>query len=296
MNTLGIRHMLPMIKDYLYILLGLVIYSIGYSCFILPYQITSGGVSGIAALIFYGSGFNAAYSFLIINIFLMVLALKTMGWRYCVRTMLAILVMSFMIDYAQTLLYDGNGHMIHIVGEQKFMACVLGGCMDGIGMGFVFLGGGSTGGTDIIASAINKHHNISLGRILLTMDILIVSCNWLVIHDMETLVVSYSTMFIAMNMLDYVINGARQSIQFLIISERYETIATRINNELDRGVTVLDGRGWYSGERCHVLLVLAKKYERRDIYRLIQSEDPKAFVSMSNVEGVFGEGFEKIKK
>lgn len=288
--------MLPMIKDYLYILLGLVIYSIGYSCFILPYQITSGGVSGIAALIFYGSGFNAAYSFLIINIFLMVLALKTMGWRYCVRTMLAILVMSFMIDYAQTLLYDGNGHMIHIVGEQKFMACVLGGCMDGIGMGFVFLGGGSTGGTDIIASAINKHHNISLGRILLTMDILIVSCNWLVIHDMETLVVSYSTMFIAMNMLDYVINGARQSIQFLIISERYETIATRINNELDRGVTVLDGRGWYSGERCHVLLVLAKKYERRDIYRLIQSEDPKAFVSMSNVEGVFGEGFEKIKK
>lgn len=296
MNTLGIRHMLPMIKDYLYILLGLVIYSIGYSCFILPYQITSGGVSGIAALIFYGSGFNAAYSFLIINIFLMVLALKTMGWRYCVRTLLAILVMSFMIDYAQTLLYDGNGHMIHIVGEQKFMACVLGGCMDGIGMGFVFLGGGSTGGTDIIASAINKHHNISLGRILLTMDILIVSCNWLVIHDMETLVVSYSTMFIAMNMLDYVINGARQSIQFLIISERYETIATRINNELDRGVTVLDGRGWYSGERCHVLLVLAKKYERRDIYRLIQSEDPKAFVSMSNVEGVFGEGFEKIKK
>ncbi|MBP3689377.1 MAG: YitT family protein [Bacteroidaceae bacterium] len=288
--------MLPMIKDYLYILLGLVIYSIGYSCFILPYQITSGGVSGIAALIFYGSGFNAAYSFLIINIFLMVLALKTMGWRYCVRTLLAILVMSFMIDYAQTLLYDGNGHMIHIVGEQKFMACVLGGCMDGIGMGFVFLGGGSTGGTDIIASAINKHHNISLGRILLTMDILIVSCNWLVIHDMETLVVSYSTMFIAMNMLDYVINGARQSIQFLIISERYETIATRINNELDRGVTVLDGRGWYSGERCHVLLVLAKKYERRDIYRLIQSEDPKAFVSMSNVEGVFGEGFEKIKK
>ena len=296
MNTLDIRHMLPMIKDYLYILLGLVIYSIGYSCFILPYQITSGGVSGIAALIFYGSGFNAAYSFLIINIFLMVLALKTMGWRYCVRTMLAILVMSFMIDYAQTLLYDGNGHMIHIVGEQKFMACVLGGCMDGIGMGFVFLGGGSTGGTDIIASAINKHHNISLGRILLTMDILIVSCNWLVIHDMETLVVSYSTMFIAMNMLDYVINGARQSIQFLIISEKYETIATRINNELDRGVTVLDGRGWYSGERCHVLLVLAKKYERRDIYRLIQSEDPKAFVSMSNVEGVFGEGFEKIKK
>lgn len=168
--------------------------------------------------------------------------------------------------------------------------------MEGIGLGLVFLAGGSTGGTDIIASAINKHHSISLGRILLVMDIMIVSCNWFIIHDLETLVVSYSTMFVAMNMLDYVINGARQSVQFIIISNKYQTIATRICNELDRGVTVLEGRGWYSGEQRNVLLVLAKKYERRDIYRLIHSEDPKAFVSMSNVEGVFGEGFEKIKK
>lgn len=295
MKTLDIRHIFHLAKDYIYILVGLAIYATGFSCFMLPYEITSGGVSGIAALIYYSTGFNAAYSFFIINILLMVLAFKTMGWRYCVRTLLAIITISVLIDYAQILLTT-DGHMMHIVGEQKFMACVLGGCMEGIGLGLVFLAGGSTGGTDIIASAINKHHSISLGRILLVMDIMIVSCNWFIIHDLETLVVSYSTMFVAMNMLDYVINGARQSVQFIIISNKYQTIATRICNELDRGVTVLEGRGWYSGEQRNVLLVLAKKYERRDIYRLIHSEDPKAFVSMSNVEGVFGEGFEKIKK
>ena len=183
-----------------------------------------------------------------------------------------------------------------IIGEQKFMACVLGGCLEGLGLGLTFLAGGSTGGTDIIASAINKHHSISLGRLLLIMDIVVVSCNWVVIHDIETLVVSYSTMFVSMNMVDYVINGARQSVQFMIISDRYEDIATRISNELERGCTVMEANGWYSKQRKPVLLVMAKKYERRDIYRIIHHEDPDAFVTMSNVEGVFGEGFDKIKK
>ena len=183
-----------------------------------------------------------------------------------------------------------------IIGEQKFMACVLGGCLEGLGLGLTFLAGGSTGGTDIIASAINKHHSIALGRLLLIMDIVVVSCNWVVIHDIETLVVSYSTMFVSMNMVDYVINGARQSVQFMIISDRYEAIATRISNELERGCTVMEANGWYSKQRKPVLLVMAKKYERRDIYRIIHHEDPDAFVTMSNVEGVFGEGFDKIKK
>ena len=186
--------------------------------------------------------------------------------------------------------------MMKIIGEQKFMACVLGGCLEGLGLGLTFLAGGSTGGTDIIASAINKHHSISLGRLLLIMDIVVVSCNWVVIHDIETLVVSYSTMFVSMNMVDYVINGARQSVQFMIISDRYEAIATRISNELERGCTVMEANGWYSKQRKPVLLVMAKKYERRDIYRIIHHEDPDAFVTMSNVEGVFGEGFDKIKK
>ncbi len=290
------KHFLPLVKDYVYIVIGLVIYAIGFTCFMLPYEITSGGVSGISGLIYYSTGFNAAFSYLIINVFLMLIAWKTMGWQYCLRTLFATLVITFLIDYGQTLITDESGAMLKIIGEQKFMACVLGGCLEGLGLGLTFLAGGSTGGTDIIASAINKHHSISLGRLLLIMDIVIVSCNWVVIHDIETLVVSYSTMFVSMNMVDYVINGARQSVQFMIISDRYEAIATRISNELERGCTVMEANGWYSKQRKPVLLVMAKKYERRDIYRIIHHEDPNAFVTMSNVEGVFGEGFDKIKK
>ena len=290
------KHILPLVKDYVYIVIGLVIYAIGFTCFMLPYEITSGGVSGISGLIYYSTGFNAAFSYLIINVFLMLIAWKTMGWQYCLRTLFATLVITFLIDYGQTLITDESGEMMKIIGEQKFMACVLGGCLEGLGLGLTFLAGGSTGGTDIIASAINKHHSISLGRLLLIMDIVVVSCNWVVIHDIETLVVSYSTMFVSMNMVDYVINGARQSVQFMIISDRYEDIATRISNELERGCTVMEANGWYSKQRKPVLLVMAKKYERRDIYRIIHHEDPDAFVTMSNVEGVFGEGFDKIKK
>ncbi len=290
------KHFLPLVKDYVYIVIGLVIYAVGFTCFMLPYEITSGGVSGISGLIYYSTGFNAAFSYLIINVFLMLIAWKTMGWQYCLRTLFATLVITFLIDYGQTLITDESGEMMKIIGEQKFMACVLGGCLEGLGLGLTFLAGGSTGGTDIIASAINKHHSISLGRLLLIMDIVVVSCNWVVIHDIETLVVSYSTMFVSMNMVDYVINGARQSVQFMIISDRYEAIATRISNELERGCTVMEANGWYSKQRKPVLLVMAKKYERRDIYRIIHHEDPDAFVTMSNVEGVFGEGFDKIKK
>ena len=290
------KHFLPLVKDYVYIVIGLIIYAVGFTCFMLPYEITSGGVSGISGLIYYSTGFNAAFSYLIINVFLMLIAWKTMGWQYCLRTLFATLVITFLIDYGQTLITDESGEMMKIIGEQKFMACVLGGCLEGLGLGLTFLAGGSTGGTDIIASAINKHHSISLGRLLLIMDIVVVSCNWVVIHDIETLVVSYSTMFVSMNMVDYVINGARQSVQFMIISDRYEAIATRISNELERGCTVMEANGWYSKQRKPVLLVMAKKYERRDIYRIIHHEDPNAFVTMSNVEGVFGEGFDKIKK
>ena len=290
------KHFLPLVKDYVYIVIGLIIYAVGFTCFMLPYEITSGGVSGISGLIYYSTGFNAAFSYLIINVFLMLIAWKTMGWQYCLRTLFATVVITFLIDYGQTLITDESGEMMKIIGEQKFMACVLGGCLEGLGLGLTFLAGGSTGGTDIIASAINKHHSISLGRLLLIMDIVVVSCNWVVIHDIETLVVSYSTMFVSMNMVDYVINGARQSVQFMIISDRYEAIATRISNELERGCTVMEANGWYSKQRKPVLLVMAKKYERRDIYRIIHHEDPDAFVTMSNVEGVFGEGFDKIKK
>lgn len=289
-----------LIFSYLKIFVGLVIFSIGYTCFMLPYQIMSGGVAGISALIYYSTGFHASYSFFLINVGLILMAWYTLGWRFCVRTIIATVVVSFMIDNIQAALTeigpDGEEHLMHLVGDQVFMACVIGAMVEGLGLAIVFLAGGSTGGTDIVALTINKYRNISLGRAMLFVDILIVSLSYLIFRDIERLVACYITLFISINVIDYVVNGARQSVQFTIISKKHTEIAQAVSDKVDRGVTILHGEGWYSKEPRSVLLIMAKKQESRLIFQLIRIIDPKAFVTMSNVEGVFGEGFDKIKK
>jgi len=289
-----------LLRDYLQMLLGTVIYTIGYTVFLLPYKIVSGGVSGISTLLFYMTGFPAGNTYLIINIALLLLAMRILGWRYLVRTIIVTLLVSTAIGVMQTQLTevaaDGTPTLMHILGEQKFMACVIGAFLEGLGLATIFLAGGSTGGTDIIASAINKYWNISLGRLLLMCDIVIIGFSYFIEQNLETMVVGYLAMFISLNFLDYVINSARQSVQFIIISEHYQDIAEEVNTRLERGVTVLAGEGFYSKEKRQVLLILAKKYESRSIFQLIKRIDPRAFVSMSNVEGVFGEGFDPIKK
>lgn len=289
-----------LLRDYLQMLVGTVIYTVGYTTFLLPYKIVSGGVTGISTVIYYLTGFPAGNTYLFINIALLLMAMRILGWRYLVRTIIVTLLISTSIGIMQAQLTevaaDGTQTLMHILGEQKFMACVIGAFLEGLGLATIFLAGGSTGGTDIIASAINKYWNISLGRLLLMLDIVIIGGSYLIEQDIETMVVGYLAMFISLNFLDYVINSARQSVQFIIISEHYDEIAEEVNTKLERGVTVLAGEGFYSKEKRQVLLILAKKYESRSIFQLIKRIDPRAFVSMSNVEGVFGEGFDVIKK
>lgn len=298
MEKITFHDIVPSGKDLFLMAAGLLIFAIGYSFFILPYEMTSGGVSGVGALIYYVTKFPPSYTYFIINVALLLFALKILGLKYTIKTLLATAMVSFFIGLGQQLVPVDpvTGELYKMVGEQKFMACVLGGFTEGIGLGLVFQSGGSTGGSDIVASIINKYKPISLGRALLMVDIFIVGANWFVIRDVEALVMSYCMLFIAINMVDYVVNGARQSVQFIIVSEKYEEIATRINHDLQRGCTVLEGHGWYSKQKRPVLLVMAKKFERKDIFDLIHRVDPRAFVSMSNVEGVFGEGFDPIKK
>ena len=289
-----------LIFSYFKILIGLIIFSIGYTCFMLPYQIMSGGVAGISALIYYATGFHASYSFFIINVVLILMAWYTLGWRFCVRTIIATVVVSFMIDYIQAMLTvvgpDGKEQMTQLLGNQMFMACVIGAMIEGLGLAIVFLAGGSTGGTDIVALTVNKYRNISLGRAMLFVDIFVVGMSYFIFRDIQRLVACYTTLFISITTIDYVVNGVRQSVQFTIISTKYAEIAQAICDKVDRGVTILHGEGWYSKEPRSVLLIMARRQESRLIFQLIRIIDPKAFVTMSNVEGVFGEGFDKIKK
>lgn len=249
----------------------------------------------MAAIIYYASGFPVQYTYFLVNAVLLIAAIKVLGFRFCIKTIFGIFALTFEFSLFQELMMDENGQLPKILGDQTFMACVLGACTEGIGLAIVFLGNGSTGGTDIIAAIVNKYKDITLGRALMFCDIAIVSSSYLVFHETQKVVFGFCVLIISMVALDYYMNSARQSVQFLIFSEKYEEIAEAICKQLDRGVTVLYGEGWYSKEQRHVLVVLAKRREGVEIFRLIHRIDPKAFISQSNVVGVYGEGFDKLK-
>lgn len=283
-------------SDYFMLIMGVVVYAAGYSIFMLPYKIVSGGMGGVSALIFFKTGFPAQYSYFIINMILLLCAWRIMGFRYVFRTVTATVLITTAIGLFQDLITQDDGTLMRLAGEDRFMAMVIGGCLEGLGLATVFQAGGSTGGTDIIASCVNKYKDIQLGRTMLYIDLIIVASSYLIQHNLEDVVVGYCTMFVAMYMLDHAMNLANQSVQFTIISNQYEEIANTVNTKINRGVTMLHGEGWYSKETRPVLIIMAKKREKNAILQVVQAIDPAAFVTVSNVEGVFGEGFDKIKK
>ena len=276
-------------KDYISLFIGLTIYALGFTAFILPYQITTGGLSGVSAIIYYATGFPVQYTYLIINFLLLLLALKILGLKFCLKTIFAVFTLTFILSVIQKFV---TGELIH---DQPFMSCVLGASFCGAGIGVAFSANGSTGGTDIIAAIINKYRDITLGRVILICDVIIISSSYLVLHNWEKVVYGYVVLFISSFVLDQVVNSARQSVQFFIISSKYEEIGARINKDLHRGVTFIDGVGCYTHNGVKMMFVLAKKRESNTIFRLIKDIDPKAFVSQSAVIGVFGEGFDRIK-
>lgn len=289
-------------KDYFWITMGLLLYTFGWSVFLLPYNIVTGGVTGMSAIIFYATNIPISYSYFLINLVLLIVALKILGWRFLLKTIYAIFVLSALLWAAQKLMTGANGQMHQVLGHgQEFMSLVIGCMLTGTSLAIVFLHNGSTGGTDIIAACINKFHNISLGRVLIAVDFLIIgSCLFIPqfgepLNRVHMTVFGLCTMVIENFMLDYVFNARRESVQFMIFSRKYQEIANAIGTQMDHGVTILDGHGWYTGQEIKVLCILAKKNESQNIFRLIKMIDPQAFVSQSSVIGVYGEGFDPIK-
>ena len=283
-------------KDYLNITLGLCIYALAWAMFLLPYQITTGGVTGIAAIIYYATGIEIQISYFAINAVFLGFALKILGPRFSVKTVYAIFMLTFVLWLFQFLLKDDAGNLPQLLGPgHDFMACVIGAGMIGLGIGLVFSANGSTGGTDIIAWIINKYRDVSLGRMMMYLDIIIISSCYFIFHDWRRVLFGFVVLFIMSIVIDHVINTNRQSVQFLIFSRKYNDIAEGISTKIDRGVTLLDGKGWYSKQDIKVVVVLAKKRQSEDIFRLIKDIDPDAFISQSNVVGVYGEGFDKLK-
>lgn len=303
-NFLNSReHLVSQIKDYFFIALGLMFYTLGWTCFLLPYKIVTGALTGLSAIVYYVTGIPIYETYLTLNGIMLIIALKILGLRFLLKTIYAIALLSAMLTLAQGWMTGDDGQMIQILGPgNTFMALIIGTMFTGTGLAVVFLNNGSTGGTDIIAACVNKYKNISLGNVLVIVNFCIIgSCIFFpafgkdVQERLHTVVFGLFTLVTENFMLDYVFNSRRQSVQFLIFSKKYEQIASAIGTTTHHGVTILDGHGWFTGAPSKVLVLLARKRESQYIFRLIKFIDPHAFVSQSAVIGVYGYGFDEIK-
>lgn len=278
------------VKDYILITFGIFCYALGWAGFLIPNEITTGGVTGIAAIVQYGTGIPLQNTYIVINVILLIIALKIMGLKFCLKTIYGVFCLYIMLWLLQEVITES------VVGDEPFMACILGAVLCGMGLGIVFVNNGSTGGTDIIAAIVNKYRDVTFGRMEMYCDIIIISSSYMIPdYTIQKVVFGYTTLVIVASALDFVVSRVRQSVQFLIFSAEYEKISDAIIKKAHRGVTVLDGTGWYSKKAAKVVVVVAKRRESVSIFRLVKAIDPKAFISQSAVIGAYGEGFDKIK-
>ena len=175
------------------------------------------------------------------------------------------------------------------------MSSIIGGILCGFSVGLIFSQGGSTGGTDIIAMIVNKYRNVSQGKVILVCDIVIIASSFLLFHSIETVVYGYVTMTVTSYAIDLYLTGAKRSVQMFIFSTQSGAIADAIGKDMGRGVTFLKGKGWYTGEERDIVMVIVRKTESQLIFRRVKEIDPKAFISLASVTGVYGEGFEKLR-
>ncbi|MCU7493313.1 MAG: YitT family protein [Ignavibacteria bacterium] len=276
------------IKSYLIITLGLFIYALGWTAFLIPSKIVGGGLSGVGTLIYFVTGFPVGLTFLVLNAFLIALSLKILGSGFGIKTVYAVLILSVFLSALQY-------YIKAPVVKDAFMASILGGMLGGLGIGIVFTQGGSSGGTDIIAMMIVKYKNVSPGKVLLVIDVIIISSSYLIFGSLEKIVYGCVVMAVTTYTIDMFLEGAKQSMQVFVFSDHNEVIAEKIGKDLRRGITFLKGKGWYTNEEKEVLMVVARKNELSLILRIVKEADEDAFLSYNSVMGVFGKGFEKIK-
>jgi len=276
------------IMDYSIMLIGLCLYVLSWTLFLVPAQITGGGISGLAAVIYYSTKIPIGLTFFVINVFLVAIAVKVLGASFGIKTVFSMIVLSLLFLVPQSLFPEA-------IIKDNFLSAVLGGMMGGVGIGLVFSRGGSTGGTDIIAMIINKYRNISPGRIIMYCDVIIIGSSYFLLHSLDKMVYGFVSMAVVSYTLDAYLSGSNASAQIFIFSSKYEEIADFINNDTMRGVTVLDGKGWYTQQDVKVLMTIVRKKETSIIFRKVKEIDSDAFISMASVMGVYGQGFDKIK-
>lgn len=292
---------LSVVKTYGIIVVGLLLYTSAWTVFILPNQIVGGGVTGISAMIEYLTGFPISYSYFLINAALLLLALKVLGRGFGVKTVFAMTVASIFLRVLPSVI-DADFIREISLNNGKLLSAVCGGAISGLGVALTFSQGGSSGGTDIVALMINKYRAVSPGRIILFIDIIIIASSLILPSDgtwggrIATVVYGYITSGVFSITVDLISSGSKQSVQAFIFSRKYAEIADKVSSELHRGATLLKGVGWYTKQDVNVVMVITRKHDTNLLLSIVKSIDPNAFISVGSVMGVYGQGFEQIKK
>ena len=289
-------------KDYFLIVLGLMLYALGFTAFILPHEVVIGGVAGIGTLVYFATGgiIPVAVTQYAVNLILLAMAFKIVGKTFVMRTIFGATVISLSIG-----LFEGYFMSRPPLIPDMSMSVILGAILCGIGIGTIFIHNGSSGGTDIVAAMVSKVSNVSVGRIFIFCDMTIVLLSIFLPFEgdfeariqarVPIIVYGWVVTFIIAYITDMIINTNRQATQFYIFSTKWDEIADAINQEAHRGVTVMNAEGWYTKREIKVLMVWCRKIESVTIFRIVKSIDESAFITQTNTNGVYGKGFDKMK-
>ncbi len=306
-------------KEYILMTLGMALYSFGWICCILPANAAGGGATGLSLLIYHLTGgvISIGTMVLIINAILLVIAGFIVGWKFGIKTIYCVVVMSVIMHFLQEwfTIGDPNGWVADIITKRdnltlpngtivdlfnlgnRLLSAILGGICSGIGVALCFQQGGSTGGSDIVVMIVNKFYSISYGKFIRYTDSLIISAA-LFIPDVGIDGVIYGFVMVAVfsYTVDMILSGNQQSSQIFIICKDYKAMADAINNEAKRGATVIDAMGWYSKDNSKVVMCVCRKRDLAMVLKVVRAVDPEAFITIGSVMGVYGKGFDALNK
>ena len=305
-NTILKSSLSTLVKEYALVTFGVISYALGWSIFLLPNNLIGGGVSGFASILFYATGLPMGVTYFILNVLLLVIGTKILGTGFGGKTIYAIVMTSVMLSIMPKIIPADFIHEFAL-SNGKLICTFLGGIIAGFGIGLSISQGGSTGGTDIVALVWCRFYPASPGRVILIIDVAIILSSLLFPSYTEAgdlrpftdklAVVVYGLIQVTVSgyAIDLYLSGSKQSVQAFIFTKKVNEMADAIAFDMKRGVTVLPAKGWYSKEDKQVLMVVTRKTDLNLLLRYVKSIDPDAFLSVSSVMGVYGQGFDTIK-
>lgn len=290
------------IRDYLVIFSGMALYAIGFTAFILPHEIVTGGMAGFSSLVFFASGerIPVAVTMYTVNILMLVIWYKTLGKQFVIRTVIGATLLSAMIGSIENY-FTSRPPLV----TDTTMSVLVGSAICGVGIGLYYAHKASSGGTDIVVAIFEKTKGISVGRSMLMIDAIIVTCSFFLPFDgdldariqarVQTITYGWASILIYSFIANYIVGLDKQTIQFIIVSEKWEEIAHKITHECRRGLTTIDGEGFWTGSHRKLLIVWCRQYDSNNIYEAVRRTDPEAIVIQSDARSVYGRGFDRLK-